>query len=89
VVVDDQCVVSEGFVKQIYPGTEAARLGFPVGDPNGDYLLVFRTLVVMPVDRDGLIEGEDIYLSGPASTTKLPPSDLPEEYARSRQARSG
>ena len=89
VVVDDQCVVSEGFVKQVYPGAEAMRLGFPVDDPGEDYLLVFRTLVVMPVDGDGLIEGEDIYLSGLSRTIKLSPSDLPKAYASSGQAQPG
>ncbi|KUH93728.1 hypothetical protein AU190_19050 [Mycolicibacterium acapulense] len=89
VVVDDRCAVIEGFAKQIYPGVEAARMGMSVYDPNADYLLEFRTLTVMPVDQNGQIEGEDVYVSGPASATKLAQGDLPAEYARLRQAQRG
>ncbi|SKW89230.1 Uncharacterised protein [Mycobacteroides abscessus subsp. massiliense] len=55
-------------------------MGFPIEDPGADYLLVFRQLVLWPVDADGFIEGEDSYHSGPVSITKLAPDELPQEY---------
>ncbi|QQG98245.1 nuclear transport factor 2 family protein [Mycobacteroides chelonae] len=79
-LVDDNCVVTEGFLKQIYPGAVAQSMGFPIEDPGADYLLVFRQLVLWPVDADGFIEGEDSYHSGPVSITKLAPDELPQEY---------
>jgi hypothetical protein len=79
-VVDDDCVLTEGFMKQIYPGSEAARIGIAVDDPGAHNLVVFRTLVILPVDQDGLIEGEDAYISGPASVTKLSRDELPQPY---------
>jgi hypothetical protein len=78
-VVDDHCAILEGFLKQIYPGVVAVAMGM-ADDANADYLMVFRALVVMPVNEDGLMEGEDAYTSGPASVTKLSPEELPPEY---------
>lgn len=79
-VVDDHCLVTEGYLKQIYPGASAAAIGIPVDDESADYLVVFRQLILWPVDADGLIEGEDSYHSGPVSITKLTRADLPQEY---------
>jgi len=79
-VVDDNCAIVEGFLKHIYPGSHAARMGMAVDDPDADYLVVFRTLVVLPVDEEGLIKGEDFYRSGPASVTNLSRDELPQEY---------
>ena len=45
----------------LYPGAAAAGIGIPVPDPAGDYLVVFRQLILWPVDADGLIQGEDAY----------------------------
>ncbi|NKY84647.1 nuclear transport factor 2 family protein [Nocardia veterana] len=79
-VVDNHCVVTEGFLKMIYPGSFAAQAGLPVDDETADYLVVMRQLILWPVDADGLIQGEDSYHSGPASITKLSYADLPQEY---------
>jgi len=79
-VVDDHCVVTEGLLKQIYPGVEAARLGIPVDDVDADHLIVFRQLLLWPVDENGLIEGEDSYNPGVVSVTKLSREDLPQKY---------
>lgn len=79
-VVDDHCLVTEGFLKMIYPGAAAAGIGVPVDDEAGDYLVVFRQLILWPIDEDGLIEGEDSYHSGPVSVTKLSREDLPQQY---------
>ncbi|AVP71174.1 nuclear transport factor 2 family protein [Rhodococcus hoagii] len=79
-VVDDHCLVTEGFLKQIHPGSYAAQIGIPVDDEAADYLVVFRQLILWPVDEDGLIQGEDSYHSGPSSVTKLSFEELPQEY---------
>ncbi|BBZ11936.1 nuclear transport factor 2 family protein [Mycobacterium branderi] len=79
-VVDDHCVVTEGYLKQIYPGAQAQRIGIPVDDVDADYLVVFRQLLLWPVDEDGKIQGEDSYNPGVISVTKLTREELPQKY---------
>ncbi|WP_305094520.1 nuclear transport factor 2 family protein [Prescottella sp. R16] len=78
-VLDDDCLVTEGFLKQIYPGSYAAQIGIPVDDESAYYLVVSRQLILWPVDADGKIQGEDSYHSGPASVTVLTEDQLPEQ----------
>lgn len=73
IVVDDYCVVTDGFLKQIYSGSYAARVGLPVDDESADYLVTYRQLILWPVDEDGRIIGEDSYRSGPAEVKRLRP----------------
>ena len=79
-IVDDDAVVTEGWMKIIYPGASAQAGGFEVDDPEGDYLVVFRQLIVWPIDADGLVVGEDAYQSMPPTITKLTREDLPQQY---------
>ncbi|MFE6857761.1 nuclear transport factor 2 family protein [Nocardia sp. NPDC057668] len=79
-LVDDNCVVTEGYLRQIYPGAYAAQIGLPVEDPAADYLISFRQLLLWPVDEAGLIVGEDSYHSGPVEIRKLSFDELPREY---------
>ncbi|MGF6881285.1 hypothetical protein ABIA39_001165 [Nocardia sp. GAS34] len=79
-VVDDRCVVTEGYLRQIYLGSYAAQIGIPVDDPDADYLIVFRQLLLWPIDEQGRIVGEDSYHSGPAEIRKLSRDELPREY---------
>ncbi|WP_396906544.1 nuclear transport factor 2 family protein [Mycolicibacterium phlei] len=79
-IIDDDNLVTEGWIKMIYPAEAATALGVEVDDPAGDYLLVFRQLVVWPIDADGRVLGEDAYYAGPVSVTKLSPADLPQRY---------
>ncbi|MFF0496849.1 nuclear transport factor 2 family protein [Nocardia aobensis] len=79
-VVDDHCVVTEGFLKQIYPGAYATQIGIPVDDTAADYLVVFRQLLLWPVDAEGRIVGEDSYHSGPVEIRRLSVDELPGEY---------
>lgn len=85
--VDDDGLLTEGYLRQIYPGTYAAQLGFPIDDPAGDYLIEFRQLIVWPVDASGKILGEDSYHSGPSRIEKLSEDQLPEEYVEMRYGR--
>lgn len=79
-LVDDDCVVTEGYLRQIYPGAYAAEIGIPVEDTEADYLISFRQLLLWPVDASGLIVGEDSYHSGPVEIRKLSFDELPSEY---------
>ncbi|MUL47398.1 nuclear transport factor 2 family protein [Mycobacterium sp. CBMA293] len=80
IAVDDDLVMTEGWMKMIYPGAAAQAIGVEVDDPEGDYLLLFRQLINWPIDADGLILGEDAYQTGPVSVTKLSQEDLPQRY---------
>ena len=84
--VDDDLVMTEGWMKMIYPGAAAQAIGVDVDDPAGDYLLVFRQLINWPIDADGLIIGEDAYQTGPVSVTKLGAADLPQAYIDQKNA---
>jgi hypothetical protein len=79
-IVDDNSLVTEGLLKQIYPGAAAAAIGIPVDDESADYLVVFRQLLVWPIDENGLVLGEDSYCPGVISVTKLSAEDLPQAY---------
>ncbi|BBY43876.1 nuclear transport factor 2 family protein [Mycolicibacterium celeriflavum] len=79
-VVDDHCLVTEGLLKQIYPGAEAQRIGIPVDDVDADYLIVFRQLLLWPIDENGKILGEDSYNPGVVSMTKMSREELPQSY---------
>ncbi|MFV8242051.1 nuclear transport factor 2 family protein [Mycolicibacterium peregrinum] len=84
--VDDDLVMTEGWMKMIYPGAAAQAIGVEVEDPAGDYLLLFRQLINWPIDADGLIIGEDAYQTGPVSVTKLSSEDLPQAYIDQKRA---
>lgn len=73
-------LVTEGLLKQIYPGSGAIKIGLPVDDVDADYLVVFRQLLLWPVDENGLIEGKDSYNPGVVSVTRLSRDDLPQAY---------
>ena len=42
--------------------------------------MTLRALIVIPVNQDGIMEGENTYTSGPGSVVKLSPAELPQEY---------
>lgn len=79
-VVDDDCVVTEGNMKQLYPGPQTAILGIEVDDADADYLVVYRQVLLWPIDEHGKIVGEDSYFAGVRSVTKVAADDLPQQY---------
>lgn len=79
-VVDDDCLVIEGDMKQLYPGAQTAILGLEVDDPAADYLVVYRQCLLWPMDAGGKIIGEDSYFGGVRSVTKVAREDLPQQY---------
>jgi hypothetical protein len=63
-VVDQDCIVTEGFMRIAYPGTIVQLLGHAVDDPDAYYLFEARMAVLWPMDEHGLVLGEDTYTGG-------------------------
>jgi len=62
-VVDDECIVTEGMMRIAYPANVLALIGHEVPDPNGHYLYQARMVVLWPMDEHGLVKGEDSYVA--------------------------
>lgn len=82
IVVDDDTIVTEGNLRSVYYGADAALRGFPVDDPAAYYLLKLRMLVVWPFDAEGYILGEESYsaITAPDFFTKIEPSQVPGKF---------
>jgi hypothetical protein len=82
IVVDDDTIVTEGNMRSLYYGADAALRGFPVDDPEGFYLLSLRMLIVWPFDAEGFIKGEETYsaVTTPDFFTKVETSQVPQEF---------
>ena len=80
--VDDETIVTEGYLRSIYFGADAAQRGFPVDDPTGFYLLTLRMLIVWPFDAEGFIIGEETYsaITTPDFFKKLEASEVPQMF---------
>ena len=63
-VVDRDCVLTEGVMRMAYPGTTLALIGHEVDDPESYYLFEDRMAVLWPIDEHGKIKGEDTYSVG-------------------------
>lgn len=63
-VVDDDCVLTEGTMRIAYPGNLLRFMGHEVDDPDAFYLYETRMAVVWPFDAQGLVLGEDAYNAG-------------------------
>jgi hypothetical protein len=79
-VVDQRCAVTEGTMRIAYPGAIVRLLGHEIDDPDAFYLYETRMCVVWPLDENGLVIGEDSYVSGDGfediASRKLRPEDL-------------
>jgi hypothetical protein len=83
IVVDDNNVVTEYTFRQIIPGSVAAARGYVVSDPNGHYIVVFRSLNLWPFNDAGELTGEDVYSTADMTTIEQVPEDeLPTAYLR-------
>src|ERR671919_2371668 len=63
-VVDRDCIVTEGTMRMAWPGRTLQAMGIEVDDPGADYLYEDRMAVVWPISEDGLFLGEDSYVGG-------------------------
>jgi ketosteroid isomerase-like protein len=63
-VVDRDCVVTEGVMRMAYPGRTLAFRGIEVDDLDAFYLYEARLATFWPMDEHGLARGEDTYTGG-------------------------
>jgi SnoaL-like domain len=79
-VVDRDCILTEGVMRMAYPGRLLAAMGIPVDDVNADYLYEARMAIVWPIDEHGLFIGEDAYNGGNGfdgiADRKIDPADI-------------
>jgi hypothetical protein len=79
-VVDRDCVLTEGTMRMAYPGRTLGARGIAVDDPDALYLYETRMAVLWPMDDHGLVRGEDTYTSGDGfagiASRKLRPEDI-------------
>lgn len=90
-VVDDDCVVTEGLMRMAYPGKVLQLMGHAVDDPEAFYAYEARMAILWPMDAEGLVIGEDSYTGGDGfagiGARKLSPADLGEAPGASSPAR--
>jgi hypothetical protein len=79
-VVDRECILTEGVMRMAYPGRTLEAMGIAVDDPDADYLYETRMAIVWPIDGDGLFIGEDAYVEGDGfvgiAGRKVDPADI-------------
>jgi hypothetical protein len=81
-VVDQDCVLTEGVMRIAYPGHTLAFRGIEVDDPDALYLYEARMATLWPFDEHGLARGEDTYTGSDGfagiADRKLHPEDIVE-----------
>jgi hypothetical protein len=84
IIVDDDCVVTEGPFTQLYPGWVLKSRGADVDDENAVYQVTMQLALFWPFDADGKLTGEDSYSDGqmfaPHRIKKVDPADVPALY---------
>jgi hypothetical protein len=79
-VVDRECIVTEGTMRMAWPGRVLAASGIEVDDPSADYLYEARLAILWPIGPDGLFTGEDSYTAGDGfagiANRKIDPADI-------------
>jgi hypothetical protein len=79
-VIDRDCILTEGVMRIAYPGRTLQARGIAVDDLDADYLFETRMAVVWPIDEHGLFIGEDSYVAGDGfagiAERKLDPADI-------------
>jgi hypothetical protein len=79
-VVDRDCILTEGLMRMAYPGRTLAARGIAVDDPDAYYLFETHMAVLWPIGPDGLFIGEDSYTGGNGfdgiADRKLDPADI-------------
>jgi hypothetical protein len=63
-VVDRDCVLTEGVMRMAYPGRTLLARGIDVDDRDAFYLYETRMATLWPMDEHGLARGEDTYTGG-------------------------
>jgi ketosteroid isomerase-like protein len=61
-VVDRDCVLTEGLMRMAYPGRTLVSYGIDVDDPDAYYMYEARMATLWPFDENGKARGEDTYV---------------------------
>ena len=87
IVVDDDAVITEGQVKQVYKGDALLAMGMKELDgapiaPEDLIMTTAQLVTVWPADADGLLIGEDIYFGHDPfrNAERIRREDLPDYY---------
>lgn len=84
IVVDDDCIVTEGPFIQLYPGWVLKTRGVDVDDDSAVYAVSNQLTIFWPFDKAGKLIGEDSYTDGQMFSAdkirKLAPEEVPELY---------
>jgi hypothetical protein len=79
-VVDRDCILTEGVMRMAYPGRTLAAMNIEVDDFDAYYLYRAHMAVIWPIGEDGLFVGEDSYVGGDGfagiAERKLSASDI-------------
>lgn len=60
-VVDRDCILTEGVMRMAYPGRTLIARGLEVDDESASYLYEARMATLWPFDAEGKVLGEDTY----------------------------
>ncbi|OBG23060.1 hypothetical protein [Mycobacterium sp. 852002-51057_SCH5723018] len=82
IVVDDDTIITEGYMRSLYYGADAAQRGLPADDPTGFYLMTLRMLIVWPFDAECFITGEETYtaVTTPEFFKKIESTQVPQKF---------
>ena len=93
IIADTDCVVTEGQVRQAYPGASLRAMGIEAvnGEAVGDediFVSNAQLVTLWPADADGKLIGEDIYFGeDPMQTlTRIGRDQLPPYHHLAQQA---
>lgn len=82
IVVDDDCIITEGDVRTVRWGRDLLEEGVEVDDPDACYIQSYRMLVVWPYDETNRIIGEESWATraGAPMIGKIPEAEAPEQF---------
>lgn len=81
-LVDDDCIVIEGWLTMISPGAYVAENpnAAAFADVTKNYLVKMRNVIFWPFDENLYIVGEDSYTGGPMEFRELADDELPDAF---------
>ena len=84
-VVDKECILTEGLMRIAYPGRTLRAMGIDVDDADAYYLYEARMATLWPFDADGKVLAEDTYTGSDGfagiAGRKLNEADIVEFHA--------
>jgi hypothetical protein len=87
IMVDDDAVLTEGYITAYQPGRAAQAFGLNIDELDATYIVVYRSIIVWPFTADAKMIGEDGYHTfNPDSAVLVPAEDLPEDYVNRFEA---